>query len=73
MNCPYCGIQIELIEINCGILRCGIYKNKKGNIKQLPKHASKEKIDSLKPYIVLGCGMPIKYNNNQLIPATWDD
>ena len=33
-------LKIDLFEVNCGVLRCGIYRLKNGKIKQLPKHAS---------------------------------
>jgi hypothetical protein len=74
MNFPYCNIKIELIKVNCGVLRCGIYKLKNGKIRQLPKHASKKKIERLKPQIVYGCGNPLKYSrpNNELMKCLWE-
>lgn len=45
--CPYpdCNIGVEIIEINCAIFRCGIYKN---NGTQINPHLSKEECDKLK-------------------------
>ena len=62
MECPHCGVSIQLIEINCGILRCGIYQLKNGKIRQLPKHGSKHKIHNIKEkYGKIKLGSPI-YN-----------
>ena len=74
MDCPYCNIKIDLFEVNCGVLRCGIYRLKNGKIKQLPKHASKEKIEKLKPQILYGCGNPLIYSrpNNELMKCSWE-
>lgn len=71
MECPHCGIKIDLIKVNCGVLRCGIYQLKNGKIRQLPKHASEERIELLKPRIIIGCGNPIKFSNNRLIKTSW--
>ena len=72
MNCPFCNIQIELVKVNCGILRCGIYETRQGKIKQLPKHASEKTIMNLRNRIIFGCGNPIEYKNNILIKSSWD-
>lgn len=72
MNCPHCSLEIELVEINCGVLRCGIYQLLNGKIRQLPKHASKKKIVKLKSQIVIGCGYPIRYSNGKLIKCSWE-
>jgi hypothetical protein len=58
--CPYedCNISIEIIEINCAIFRCGIYKN---NGTQINPHLSKEECDKLKKNDeIWGCGRPFK-------------
>ena len=52
LYCPYpnCNIGIEIIEINCSIFRCGIYKNQfdpqYGN--QIDPHLPKDYCDQLK-------------------------
>jgi hypothetical protein len=73
MECPYCSVAIQLVAVNCGILRCGLYQLKNGKIRQLPKHGSKEKIDRIKEKygILYGCGNPIKYENKTLVKTHW--
>ena len=73
MNCPHCSLGIELVEVRCGILRCGIYKLKNGKIKQLPKHAKRERIEHLRCQIIIGCGNPIKYSDNKLVKCSWEE
>ena len=63
MNCPHCGICIEVEEINCAIFRCGIYKH---NGKQIPPHLPKSECDTIKD-VIWGCGKPFKYENKKLI------
>ena len=43
VKCPYCQMKIIIEKINCGIMRCGIYKLKNGKWKQMPK------LDTSKP------------------------
>lgn len=61
-ECPNCGITIEIIEINCGIFRCGIYKH---NGQQLPPHATKEECEQSKD-LIWGCSKPFKIDPNGL-------
>ena len=74
MICPHCNIKINLYEIRCGILRCGIYRLKNGKIKQLPKHGKKKTINKIKKEnrLLFGCGNPIKYKNGTFIKTSWD-
>jgi hypothetical protein len=67
MNCPHCGIGIEIEKINCGIFRCGIYKH---NGEQIPPHLPKSECDELKDSI-WGCGKPFKYENGKLISCDY--
>ena len=71
-TCPHCNVFIELVKVNCGIFRCGIYKHKNGSIIQLPKHASENKINKLRGQIIYGCGNPVRYQNKTLIKTSWD-
>lgn len=57
-QCPHCFTFIEMIEINCAIFRCGIYKD---TGMQIPPHLSKEACDALGDQI-WGCGKPFKFN-----------
>ena len=69
MNCPHCGITIEIEQINCAIFRCGIYKH---NGQQIPPHLSKEECDKLKKYDkIWGCGRPFKIANDILITCEY--
>jgi len=50
--------MIEILEINCAIFRCGIYKN---NYSQVNPHATKEQCDKLaQDGLIYGCGKPFK-------------
>jgi hypothetical protein len=53
--CPWCGVYIEVLELNCGIFRCGTLFN--GT--QIPPRASKEECDSYMGR-VYGCTKPFQ-------------
>ena len=60
IKCPHCSIGIEVIEIKCGIFRCGINKI---TWKQIPPHSSKEKCDEfIDRGLIFGCGLPFHIN-----------
>ncbi len=59
---PDCNIGIEIIEINCSIFRCGIYKN---NGNQINPHLSKEDCDKIKKDEIWGCGRPFQLKQYQ--------
>ena len=74
VSCPYpdCNIPIEIVEINCAIFRCGIYKNEPHYGTQINPHLSKEECDKLKKDDkIWGCGRPFQLKNNQLIPCDY--
>lgn len=60
IQCPHCTQAIEIIEKNCCIFRCGIYKK---NYKQidpdphLQKDACEKLVNQSKIY---GCGKPFR-------------
>jgi hypothetical protein len=62
-SCPHCGILIDVVEMNCKIFRCGIYKR---DGKQIPPHLSEEECKQLKESI-WGCGKPFCYNEEKRI------
>jgi len=62
LHCPHCGISIEVVEVNCSIFRCGVYKH---NFEQIPPHLPKEECDLLIDKIY-GCAKPFKYVNQRL-------
>ncbi len=56
VECPHCKQLCEIIELNCRIFRCGIFKS---NNTQIPPHSSKEICDNLKARdLIFGCGKP---------------
>jgi hypothetical protein len=62
LNCPTCGIQIYIEEINCGIFKCGILKS---NFNQINPHMSKaECMNLVKNNLIYGCGSSFKIINN---------
>lgn len=67
LECPHCKIQIEISEINCGVFRCGIYKD---NGQQVPPHMPKEEAEKLGDTIY-GCGQPFQYLNGKLVKCDW--
>jgi len=65
VNCPHCGICIEIAEINCGIFRCGIHK---ATGEQVSPHLSKEGCDTLKNTDkIWGCSRAFRYNEGKLV------
>ena len=72
VNCPNCDIMIEIVELNCRIFRCGIYKN---NYIQIPPHSTREECDRLiKNNEIYGCGKPFRIlqTNTKYIIETCD-
>ena len=72
IQCPYCNIQIEVVQLNCRIFRCGIFKS---NYSQINPHLSKEECDNLfNNNEIYGCGKPfqLKWVNNNWIPTICD-
>ena len=72
VNCPNCNIMIEVVELNCCIFRCGIYKI---NYTQIPSHSTREECDRLnKNNEIYGCGKPFRIlqTNTKYIIETCD-
>ena len=64
IECPHCGVSIQILAIACKIFRCGIYKK---GMKQLPPHSSKEICDRVKKEdLIYGCGKPFKYDGKKV-------
>ncbi len=58
IECPHCQQKIEVLEINCRIFRCGIYKS---TFKQIDPHMPKEQCDDLaRNDLIFGCGKPFQ-------------
>ena len=65
--CPHCGIAIFIEQVNCGIFRCGIYKD---TMEQVAPHLPKEECDKLIDRIY-GCGKPFQIKNGELIKCDY--
>ena len=65
--CPHCNVMIEITALNCGIFRCGIYKD---NGLQINPHMSKEECNNIKNDIY-GCGNPFQIINNKIVKCAW--
>ena len=65
ISCPHCCQDIEILEINCRIFRCGVYKE---NHQQIGQHLPKEICDKLViDDKIYGCGKPfILIQNNEV-------
>jgi len=60
IKCPHCDRQIEVIELNCCIFRCGIYQT---TFEQIHPHLSKPECDRLfNENLIYGCGKPFRVN-----------
>ena len=70
--CPHCDQNIEVLETNCCIFRCGILKL---NYKQIDPHLPKIKCEILiHEDLIFGCGKPFKIinENNKWISVVCD-
>lgn len=61
VECPSCGVMVEILALNCAIFRCGVFRD---SGQQLPPHASREMCESAVPKI-WGCGKPFRVVNNK--------
>ncbi len=62
INCPHCNMYIIIEQLNCGIFRCGIYKD---TYKQIDPHLPKVFCDKLVlDNKIYGCGKPFQIKNN---------
>lgn len=58
IQCPHCGDQVLIEQINCAIFRHGVIKST-GD--QIPPHASKPQCDQLiQMDLVYGCAKPFR-------------
>ena len=58
IECPHCKQLCEIVELNCCIFRCGIYKH---NQEQIPPHLPKPACDALVNHnLIYGCGKPFQ-------------
>jgi hypothetical protein len=60
-ECPFCGLFLEIEQINCGIFRHGAYID---NNHQIDCHMPKDKCDNLfNNGKIYGCGKPFRITN----------
>jgi len=67
MECPHCHIGIEIAEVNCGIFRCGIFKD---SYKQIPPHLSEAECIALRD-LIYGCSRPFRLVDGKLEPCDY--
>ena len=64
VNCPHCDLLLEIIELNCGIFRCGVYRS---DYLQIPPHLSKEEcVRLMESRLIWGCGKPFQIINHKV-------
>jgi hypothetical protein len=62
VNCPHCSIVVEVIELNCKIFRCGIFKN---SLQQIHPHLPQLDCEKLiSEDLIYGCGKPFRVDIN---------
>lgn len=66
-TCPHCNITIEIVAVNCGIFRCGVYKD---TGEQVHPHLSKEECAKLGDSIY-GCAQPFQFINGKIVKCGW--
>ena len=64
IECPHCGIEIGILEINCGIFRCGFL----GDQQPIPPHATEQQCREWKNnnHVLRGCAQPFEFNGEIL-------
>jgi hypothetical protein len=69
IKCPYCKQFIFIEQLNCGIFRCGVYKN---NFECIPAHLPKNECDELfKNGLIYGCSKPFQIINNKVVKCDY--
>ena len=67
--CPNCSLMIEVLQVNCNVFRCGVYKDSLLQINpHLPEAQCKQLVKENKIY---GCGFPFMLHDNKLVPCAW--
>ena len=67
LTCPWCDISIVIETNNCGIYRCGVYRD---NLTQVNPHLSEIECAKLGDTIY-GCGKPFQFFNKKLIKCAY--
>lgn len=70
IQCPHCQQFIEVIETNCCIFRCGIYK---ATFEQIDPHMPKTQCESLfATNQIYGCGKPFKLEKSLVLDNSYN-
>jgi hypothetical protein len=73
VTCPHCIQCIEIVELNCRIFRCGIFKN---TYKQVDPHLCEAECKRLfESGLIYGCGKPFYIQDssgNELVAVKCD-
>lgn len=72
IKCPHCDIDIDIVQINCGIFRCGMIikeENGKKVLVQIDPHLPKEQCDKLEN--VVGCRGPFRVINGVAVKCDY--
>ena len=65
VNCPHCNTPIIIEQLNCGIFRCGVFKD---TYNQVDPHLSKTECEKLiVQNKVYGCCKPFQILNNIVV------
>lgn len=63
VECPHCGVTIEVLQVNCNVFRCGVYKSDIN--KNINPHLPKIECEKLVQHdLIYGCGKPFTIKNN---------
>jgi hypothetical protein len=67
LSCPHCKISIWVESVQCGIFRCGVYKQ---DYRQIDPHLSQAECERVKD-LIYGCGRPFQWVNGELVPCDY--
>ena len=60
IKCPHCSQTLWIDQINCGIFRCGVYKQ---TFEQIPPHLIETECNQIREEgLVYGCAKPFRYD-----------
>ena len=62
VTCPHCDTTVEVLELNCKIFRCGVFKE---SGEQINPHLPKNECENLvNTGAIYGCGKPFQITND---------
>lgn len=67
--CPHCCLMIEVLQVNCNVFRCGVYKD---SLLQINPHTPEETCKQLvRENKIYGCGKPFQLLGDKLVTCGW--